>query len=180
MFKQTYLSAAIVALLSHPLAAAAATDADLHAIREQVEQLKQSYEQRISQLEQRLQQAEATSKQAESTATQAQMQAQAAVQQATPQPAAASSAGAFNPALSLILSGTYGNLTQNPAIFLFPKTWLVRIWQNFPRLGLIMGMPRARKVRNKKSVARSFAGNVWNKYATRRSLRWKPRHSPDK
>ena len=120
MFKRTYLSVAIVALLSHPLAAAAATDADLHAIREQIEQLKQSYEQRISQLEQRLQHAEATSKQAASTASQAQMQAQVAVDQAaqpaTPQPAAASGEGAFNPALSLILSGTYGNLAQNPAL----------------------------------------------------------------
>ena len=120
MFKRTYLSVAIVALLSHPLAASAASDADLHTIREQIEQLKQSYEQRISQLEQRLQQAEATSKQAASTASQAQIQAQAAVQQtaeqATTQPAAASGEGAFNPALSLILSGTYGNLTQNPAL----------------------------------------------------------------
>lgn len=124
MFKRTYLSVAIAALLSHPLAAAAATDADLHAIHVQLEQLKQSYEQRISRLEQRLQQAESNSKQAASTAShvqmQAQMQAQAATQkaaeQSTSQPAPASGEGAFNPALSLILSGTYGNLTQDPAL----------------------------------------------------------------
>jgi len=112
MFKRTYLSVAIVALLSHPLAAFAASDADLQAIREQIEQLKQNYEQRISQLEQRLQQAEANSKQAVNVAADAQVAAQ---QAATPQ-AAASGENAFNPAIALILSGTYGSLTQDPAI----------------------------------------------------------------
>ncbi|MFA6972106.1 MAG: hypothetical protein WC208_11990 [Gallionella sp.] len=105
MFKKTYLSVAVAALLSHSLNASAASDADLQAIRLQIQQLKQNYEQRISQLEQRLELAEAGSKQAEVVAS----QAQASVQQAAP---AASSEGAFNPAVSLILSGTYGNLTQ--------------------------------------------------------------------
>lgn len=109
MFKKTYLSAAIAALLVHPFNASAASDPDLQAIREQIQQLKQSYEQRIAQLEQRLQQAEATSKQAESVA----VQAQAAAQQAAPA-AAAGSEGAFNPAVSLILSGTYGQLQRGP------------------------------------------------------------------
>ena len=110
MYKKTCLSVAIATLLSHPLAASAASDADLQAIREQIQQLKQSYEQRISQLEQRLQQAEATSHRAETVASQAQVTAQATTQAA--QPAPASSEGAFNPAVSFILSGTYGNLTQ--------------------------------------------------------------------
>jgi hypothetical protein len=106
MLKRTYLCAGIAALLCHPLAAFAATDADLQAIREQIQQLKQSYEQRIAQLEQRLQQAEASSKQAQSIAQQAQQTAQPA---GVPP---ASGESAFNPAVSLILSGTYGNLTQ--------------------------------------------------------------------
>lgn len=104
MFKKTYLSVAIAALLCHPLAAIAASDADLQAIREQIQQLKQSYEQRISQLEQRLQQAE--TKQVEAVTPQTQ---QASV---TPVQSAASSEGAFNPAVSLILAGTYGTLRQ--------------------------------------------------------------------
>ena len=108
MYKKTLLSVAIAALFSSPLAANAASDADLQAIREQINQLKQSYEQRISQLEQRLQQAEAVSQRAETVA--AQVTSQATSQAA--QPAPASSAGAFNPAVSFILSGTYGNLTQ--------------------------------------------------------------------
>lgn len=108
MFKKTCFSVAIAALLCHPLAAIAASDADLQAIREQIHQLKQSYEQRILLLEQRLELAE--TKQAESTAT----QTRASTQQAsvTPVQSAASSEGAFNPAVSLILAGTYGTLRQ--------------------------------------------------------------------
>ncbi len=105
MFKKTYLSVAIAALLCHPLAAIAASDADLQAIREQIQQLKQNYEQRILLLEQRLELAEA--KQAEAAAPQ--------MQQASVAPAAVASAGgegAFNPAISLILAGTYGSLRQ--------------------------------------------------------------------
>ena len=105
MFKYTALCVALLA----PLSAYAANDDDLRAIREQIRQLKENYEQRISQLEQRLQQAEANSKNAENTA----VQAQAAAQQAS-RPAA-SSEGAFNPAVSLILSGTYGQFQRDPA-----------------------------------------------------------------
>ncbi len=104
MFKKTCLSAAVAALLSHPLAAAA-SDADLQAIREQIQQLKQSYEQRIAQLEQRLELAEAASQQT--------VAAQTTVQ---PVATAASGEGAFNPAISLILGGTYGKLSQDPNI----------------------------------------------------------------
>ena len=106
MFKYTALCVALFA----PLSTYAASDEDLRAIRAQIQQLKENYEQRITQLEQRLQQAEASSKNAETTA----VQAQAAVQQAS-RPAA-SSEGAFNPAMSLILSGTYGQLQRDPAI----------------------------------------------------------------
>ena len=106
MFKYTALFLALFA----PLTAYAADDEDLRDIREQIHQLKESYEQRIQQLEQRLQQAEANSKHAENTATQAQATAQQASRPA------ASSEGAFNPAISLILSGTYGQLQQDPAI----------------------------------------------------------------
>lgn len=106
MFKYTALCVALFA----PLSACAATDEDLRAIREQIQQLKQSYEQRITQLEQRLQQAEASSKNAENAAAQAEAAAQQASRPAT------SSENGFNPAVSLILSGTYGQLKQDPAI----------------------------------------------------------------
>ncbi len=104
MFKKTCLSVAVAALFIYP-PSSAASDADLQAIREQINQLKQSYEQRISMLEQRLQQAEA------SIATQAQQTAQPIT---VTQPAA--SEGAFNPSISLILGGTYGALQRDTAI----------------------------------------------------------------
>ena len=105
-----YWCVALAVLLGNPLNALAATDADLQSIREQIQQLKQSYEQRITQLEQRLQQAEASSKNAENAAAQAGVAAQQASRPAT------SSENSFNPAVSLILSGTYGQLQQNQAI----------------------------------------------------------------
>lgn len=114
MSSKSYLGAAVAALLSHSFNASAVNDADLQAIREQIQQLKQSYEQRITQLEQRLQQAEASGKNAERSAAQAQSQAQAAAQQAG-RPATGSE-NSFNPAVSLILSGNYGRLKQDPAI----------------------------------------------------------------
>lgn len=112
MFNKTYLSVALAALLCHPLSSLAASDADLQAIREQINQLKQSYEQRIAQLEQRLQQAETTSKQAESVAT----QVQAAAQQTNSPAVQPAGEGTFNPAISLILGGTYGSVQRDPAI----------------------------------------------------------------
>lgn len=106
MFKHTVLCVALFA----PLSVHAATDEDLRTIREQIQQLKQSYEQRIEQLEQRLQQAETSSKNAENAAVQATATAQQASRPAT------SSENSFNPAVSLILSGTYGQLKQDPTI----------------------------------------------------------------
>jgi hypothetical protein len=96
--------------LSMPLNVYAASDEDLRDIREQIKQLKESYERRITQLEQRLQQAEA-SRQAEFTIT----QTQAPAQQPN-RPTASSSVSAYNPATSLILTGTYENLKQNPEV----------------------------------------------------------------
>ncbi|MDP2761397.1 MAG: carbohydrate porin [Sideroxyarcus sp.] len=107
MFKKTCLSAALAALYFHSFNASAASDADLQAIREQIQQLKQSYEQRISQLEQRL-------KAAESSAQQTGMVA-ARAQPAGVAPAAGGD-NAFNPAITLILGGTYGSVSQDPAI----------------------------------------------------------------
>lgn len=110
MPRDIYWCTAIAVLLGNPLNALAADDTDLQAIREQIQQLKQSDEQHNLQLEQRLQQAEANSKNAENAAA----QAEAAAQQAS-RPAA-SSENSFNPAVSMILSGTYGQIKFDPAI----------------------------------------------------------------
>jgi hypothetical protein len=112
MSRNIYWCTVFAVLLGNPLNALAADDTDLQAIREQIQQLKQSDEQRNMQLEQRLQQAEANSQQAESVAA----QAQAAAQQPVRSSAGPSSENSFNPAVALILSGTYGQLQQDPAI----------------------------------------------------------------
>jgi len=90
------LGACSLLLFAHP--AMAASDADLEKIRIEIQQLKQSYETRIQALEVRLQQAES--------------RAEAAP---TPVAAAPTRANTFNPEISLILSGTYASLSQDPA-----------------------------------------------------------------
>jgi hypothetical protein len=103
MFRKIPLGVAIAALSISPVHAA--NDADLQALRQQMEQLKRNYEA----LEKRLQQAVVSSQQAVETARQ---QVEAAPVSAQP----TASEGAFNPAVSLILAGTYGQTTQNPSI----------------------------------------------------------------
>ena len=109
IFTPTALAWALA--LAHP--AYAASDADLAQIRQQLQQLKDSYEQRIAALEDRLAQAEKTAFQADANATQAQASAQQAGQRQT-------SASSFNPEISLILSGSYTYLSQDPALRRLP------------------------------------------------------------
>ncbi|MDL2356989.1 MAG: hypothetical protein QFF03_17185 [Pseudomonadota bacterium] len=113
MFKPTVLCAALAAALITPLSAAAADDKELAAIRAQIREMKVSYEARLSALEQRLQEAQAATAQAQNAALTA---APAPVEVApapAPAPAAAAS-NAFNPNISLVLGGTYANLSQDP------------------------------------------------------------------
>jgi outer membrane murein-binding lipoprotein Lpp len=98
-------------LFSH--SAVAANDADLEKIHSEIQQLKQSYESRIQALEERLKQAESTAKTAQTTAAQADEKATQVA--AAPPPTVPSGSNAFNPDISLILSGIYSNLSQDPA-----------------------------------------------------------------
>jgi len=104
------LGACSLLLFAH--SAGAASDADLEKIRAEIQQLKQSYEARIQALEARLQQTESHADAAQVSAQRAQEQ----ISQVAAAPAAAAPAGsnAFNPDISLILSGTYANLSQDP------------------------------------------------------------------
>src|SRR5450631_549267 len=104
-------SALALALLAPPIARAA-TDADLADIREQIRQLKESYEARIQALEQRLKDAEAKG----AATPVAQPAAAPPPVAAAPAPVAAPASGisAFNPAISAVLQGTYGNFSQDP------------------------------------------------------------------
>jgi len=99
--------AAVVALAVQP---ALAADAGLNALREEIAQMKNAYEQRINALEKRLVEAERQAVAAGSKAETAASQARVAREASRP-PAAA---GAFNPEISLILSGMYNNTSQDP------------------------------------------------------------------
>ncbi|MEI6724111.1 MAG: TonB-dependent receptor, partial [Betaproteobacteria bacterium] len=109
MYKHRLLAFA-VALSVLPHAGYAATDDDLRELREQVRQLKERYEKRIEALEKRLQQTEQATGKADAAAAQA--QAAASQAQSSGRPAGES---AFNPGISLILNGTWGNLSRDPA-----------------------------------------------------------------
>jgi hypothetical protein len=101
MSRNIYWCAAFAVLLSYPLGTLAASDADPQSISEQIRQLKQSN----IQMEQRVQQAESDAAQAQATARQSMRSG-----------AAPSSANSFNPAVALILSGTFEQFRQDPAI----------------------------------------------------------------
>ena len=97
MYRPTLLVAALAAAFP------AFADADLDALRVELQEMKSSYEARIQSLEKRLQQAEA-----QSAATPAPADTALATTASAPQPATASNR--FNPDISLILQGQYANL----------------------------------------------------------------------
>lgn len=91
------LWAAVALALAAPMAQAD----DLKALREEVAQLKKSYEERIAALEARLAQAEA----------------RPAAEQKVSRGASPGGEAAFNPAISLVLAGTYARLSQDPEAY---------------------------------------------------------------
>ncbi|HTN95006.1 MAG TPA: hypothetical protein VMJ33_10520 [Gallionella sp.] len=95
MSRNIYWCTAITVLLGNPYSALAASDTDAPTVSEQIQQLKQSN----ADLEQRLRKVEDIDAQASARSS-----------------AAPSSANSFNPALALILSGTYEQFHQDPAI----------------------------------------------------------------
>ena len=115
----TLLSASLALALAAPFGARADTAAEVGALRLEIDAMRAAYEARLQALEQRLQKAEAAVAVPPAAPTVA----------ATPQPAAAapvatpvaSSAGgganAFNPSMSLILSGLYTRTSQDPAAY---------------------------------------------------------------
>ena len=104
---------ASLALTTLAYSAHAAPAADLQQIREEIAQLRANYEARISDLEVRLKQAE----QRADNVTPA-GDTSPNLSAAAPQPAAATSGNAaFNPAISLILSGQYATLSRDPTGF---------------------------------------------------------------
>ena len=129
MVNKTVLATALGVALAAPPYVAAAEDKQLAQIRLQIQQLKDSYEARIQALEKRLQDSETRGSAASAFPTPARPVAAnaptAAYEPPAPAPVAVSPAvpgaanstamaNGFNPSISLILGGTYANLSQDP------------------------------------------------------------------
>lgn len=110
MFRSMCSAMAFAVAASAPLQAAA-QDAELSKIRDEIRQLREAYEGRIQALERRLAEAEARAGKAEDAASKAEETASQATVQASSRQAGES---ALNPAVSAVLNGTYGNLSRNP------------------------------------------------------------------
>ena len=101
MFKSRFAAAAAAVAFSCP---AAAQDAELGKIREEIQRLKETYERRIEALEKRLADSE----------TKARTSAGAASPEGSAARSESAAAISFNPAVSLILQGTYAHTSRDP------------------------------------------------------------------
>ena len=110
MFKYLIVVAIAVALS----APAAAQESELAKIREEIRQMKSQYEQRIQELEKRLTDTEAKAGQAVAAASKAEQSAASAETATATATSARSGENAFNPAVSLILQGTFARESQDP------------------------------------------------------------------
>lgn len=103
MLNRSLIAVAITFAFAGP---AFAQDGELAKIRAEIEQLKRVYEQRIDALEKRLAETETKAGKAEKSAAQAESAAVSAGNR--------SGENAFNPAISLVLQGTYARTSQDP------------------------------------------------------------------
>jgi hypothetical protein len=111
--RHSFIAAAIAAACAAAGPAAAQT-AELEQIRKDIQDLRDGYESRLKALEDRLRDAEAGAAQAQAAAARAETvaaQSETAVQAGSRQTAQ----NAFNPALSLILNGTWGRYGNDPS-----------------------------------------------------------------
>ena len=116
MVRNMWLAAAFAVAMSAALPACA-QDAELSKIRDEIKQLREAYEKRIEALERRLQQAESA-----------------------PPPSTPPAGGnAFNPAVSVILNGTLGNLSRDPNSFRINGFVPTRGEVGPPKRGLSLG-----------------------------------------
>jgi hypothetical protein len=108
---RTALAVACVMAASAP---AIAAESELAQLREEMKALQRSYEDRMRALEKRIEEAETRAAKAERAASQAISAPPTAAVSAS---AATRSESAFNPAISLILQGTYARTSEDPTNF---------------------------------------------------------------
>jgi hypothetical protein len=123
VFQRKTTAAALLLAFGLPCTGLAQSQSELDEIRRQIQEIKDAYEKRLQALEQRLKDAESAAAQQQAAQPQAVPAQQAAAPAAAP-PAAPTDAGvsggqatsnAFNPALSVILQGTYGSFSKPPS-----------------------------------------------------------------
>lgn len=107
------VSAVIAAAFLLAASAAFAQDSELSRIREEMKQLQRAHEERMQMLEKRVTEAEARAGKGEASAAPVQKPAEAQAAQAP----ARGAENIFNPAISLILQGTWARTTQDPNNF---------------------------------------------------------------
>jgi hypothetical protein len=100
-----------------PAHAQDASASELGRVRDEMKELQRGYEQRMQALEKRLNEAEARAVKSERGAAESAAQAQAASSAAPVSTSAVPAQNAFNPAISLILQGTYARTSQDPNNF---------------------------------------------------------------
>lgn len=134
MKSRVFAGAVLAGLASAaPAAAQQPTAADMQALAKQVQEMrqqydqemremKQSYETRMAEIKQRLKSTEAAAASADKTAAEAQQTAKQASEQPAPVQTAnaPASAGAFNPAISLILNGAFAKMAKEPESWSVP------------------------------------------------------------
>ena len=114
-------SASLAFAFAAPLAALAQSPAEIQALREEIGAIRSAYEARLQALEQRLQLAQQATNTGPPLPVPATPLALAPLVAAAPAPvaspvaAASGNPNAFNPAISLILSGLYSRSAQDPA-----------------------------------------------------------------
>ena len=114
MTTRTLKACIMLAAIALPGIASAADSAELESIRAEIQQMKQNYEARIQTLEAKLQDAQTSAGKAEQNASNAEQsaaKAETAAIEASNRTQA--SANAFNPGISLILSGIYASRSQD-------------------------------------------------------------------
>jgi hypothetical protein len=108
MITKKLVASAVALACGTPLLASANDSDEMEKLRAEVQQMRNSYENRIQALETKLEQVQASAGKAEESAAKAESAAIEASASKTP-----ASSNAFNPDISLILSGIYANRSQN-------------------------------------------------------------------
>ena len=122
MSSSVRVAALAIAFATCPLAQAADDNIEIQQLRREMEGLRQDYDARMRALEARLRQVEASASSAPAAAPQGADASAAAPAASEPTPVAAAApaaAGSFNPAIGLVLAGSYAWLTQDPAHYRF-------------------------------------------------------------